>query len=251
MDAGTCDVGRSYPVDNLPPTTSESSTPAAPRLLVRAGTQFGYHTGLPWNRREHRLIVADQDLATGAGLHLFVAPNGSGKTTLLRTLAGLLRPLSGSVHLDGRMNYFSDELRMDGELKPALLFRCLYKRSALEHAMQLARTLKLDVRCPIGKLSRGNRQKVLLIMAETQVALHPSSVLLMDEPLTGLDAETREIVTELWAGSSAHVLRLVVLHELESVHAADSLITVHDGRLKRAPERVGATWLETYHSLRS
>ena len=138
----------------------------------------------------------------GAGLHLFVAPNGAGKTTLLRTLAGLSEALAGKPRVGGKMLYLSDELQSDPELKPKTLFWNVFKGRALERAHELADTLKLKLSTPVGKLSRGNRQKVLLIILETRLFAAGSGVVLMDEPLTGLDAETRRVVVNLWAEAS-------------------------------------------------
>ena len=224
-------------------------SPDPPRLHIAAGTQFGYRTGLPWKRQTRVLVQSPEEISFGPGLHLLVAPNGAGKTTLMRTLAGLNPALHGQPVTTGRIHYVSDELRMDRELAPRLLFRAWFKGAALDHAWKLADTLKLDVRCAIGKHSRGNRQKVLLIVAETLAAYSGSSLVLMDEPLSGLDAETREIVTELWSASSS-VLRLVVLHELEAVQQADSLTTITQGALRSTRERTGPTWTTTYQALR-
>lgn len=224
-------------------------SPQLPSLHIPAGTQFGYRTGLAWRPRQHPLVETQAELRAGPGLHLFVAPNGSGKTTLLRTLAGLAPALRGRLAMQGQVHYFSDELRTDAELKPRTLFRAWFKGEALARAEELAEILRLNLNCPIGKLSRGNRQKVLLILAETEVAHAATSLLLMDEPLSGLDGETREVVTELWASTSPTVLRLIIMHELESVHHADSLFTIAKGVLHHATARVGSTWMETYHSL--
>ena len=207
----------------------------APSLIIPAGTRFGYRDGSPWNRRERCLARAPEDIHVGPGLHLFVAPNGSGKTTLLRTLAGLLPFLEGGLRTEGGVHYIADELRADPELQPLRFFRAWFRGEALELARTLAEALRLDLRQPIGRLSRGNRQKVLL----------------MDEPLTGLDAETRAQVADLWAASAARTVRLVILHELESVRAADSLLSIHDGTLRHSRECRGGSWLATYHSLQT
>ncbi len=223
----------------------------APSLGIESGTRFGYRAGPFWNRRPRVLVDTPEPVAVGPGLHLFVAPNGAGKTTLLRSLAGLTQPLQGRVSIHGGLHYYSDELRVDPELKPRALFRAILAPRALEHALQLAATLRLDLKTPIGKLSRGNRQKTILILAEARLQHAGSSVLLMDEPLSGLDAETRVQVVNLWASAATRAVRFVIMHELESVQDADSLFTIRSGSLRHAATRTGATWMDTYRALQS
>lgn len=221
----------------------------APSIDVEPGTKFGYRSGPFWNRKSKVLVDTEEKVQVGPGLHLFVAPNGAGKTTLLRSLAGLTNPITGRLSVDGQVHYFSDELRMDPELKPKTLFKSLLGSHAHEHALKLSETLKLSLTKPIGKLSRGNRQKTLLILAESQLQQAERSVLLMDEPLSGLDAETREQVVDLWASSSSQVVRFVIMHELESVHNADSLFTIRSGVLRHAASKTGSSWMDTYRSM--
>lgn len=223
---------------------------ASPPLLhISNGTRFGYRAGWPWQRIPRCLVQTSADITTGPGLHLLVAPNGSGKTTLLRALAGLAPALAGQVKAQGRVHYFADELKADPEITARTFFRSWFKGDAIRAAEHLAETLRLDLSCQIGKLSRGNRQKVLLILAEIQASQFESSILLMDEPLTGLDAETREQVTQLWADSGSTAMRLVIMHELECVRKADSLLTITRGELHHATTRVGESWMNTYHTL--
>ncbi len=224
-------------------------SPSHPSLHIAAGTRFGHRVGCAWQRTARVLVEATADVSAGPGLHLLVAPNGAGKTTLMRTLARLHPALHGQPAVKGRVHYVSDDLRMDAELAPHTLFRAWLRAEALAFAGQLADRLKLDVRQSIGKHSRGNRQKVLLIIAEALAAHSGASVLLLDEPLTGLDASTREVVTGFWAETPS-ILRFVVLHELESLRAADSLFTIAQGTLRHVCERAaGKSWAETYHDL--
>lgn len=220
-------------------------------LHITSGTRFGYRTRLPWKRVDRCLVEVAEDVRAGPGLHLLVAPNGSGKTTLLRTLAGLAPALHGRVVTDAKIHYFADELRVDPEMRPRTFFRAWFGGESLAAAERLADNLRLSLTTPIGRLSRGNRQKVLLIMAEVKAAQSDTSLLLMDEPLTGLDAETREQVTRLWADARTRTMRLVIMHELECVRQADSLLTIAHGQLRHATARPGATWMETYRSLQS
>jgi ABC-2 type transport system ATP-binding protein/manganese/iron transport system ATP-binding protein len=179
------------------------------------------------------------------------APNGSGKTTLLRTLAGLCQPLCGEVIVTGGVCYIGDELCCDREIKVRTFFKCWFSSELMEHAKELADKLRLSLNTPIGKLSRGNRQKILLILAEVKAAQKLNSVLLMDEPLAALDAVTRQQMIDLWLSASPQTLRLVITHELESIHEANSLLTVVDGRLRHVGKREDRTWLQIYHSLHS
>jgi ABC-type multidrug transport system ATPase subunit len=119
------------------------------------------------------------------------------------------------------------------------------------YALRLCERLGLDLKCEIGKLSRGNKQKVLLIVAETLAAFSGPSLLFLDEPLAGMDVETREVVADLWASTNSMVLRLVVLHELESVKKADSLFTVAHGELRHTFEQSCNSWFETCRVLRA
>lgn len=220
-------------------------------LHITSGTRFGYRTSMPWKRAAQCLVEVASEIHAGAGLHLLVAPNGSGKTTLLRTLAGLSPALQGRVKTNAQVHYFADELRVDPEMKPRTFFHAWFKGESFAAAEKLADVLHLSMTTPIGKLSRGNRQKVLLILAEVKAAQSDTSVLLMDEPLTGLDAETREQVTQLWADAQTRTMRLVIMHELECVRKADSLLTIAHGQLRHATARLGTTWMETYRSLQS
>jgi ABC-type multidrug transport system ATPase subunit len=215
-----------------------------PELTVPAGTQFGHRGRWPFTQKTRVLVDVKTDISVGPGLHLLVAPNGAGKTTLMRTLAGLHPALHGRPSTHGSVHYVSDELKMDSELKPRALFNAWFRGAALENASKLSESFKLNTGTAIGKHSRGNRQKVLLIIAETLAAQSGSTVLLMDEPFTGLDTGTREAVATHWAATPS-VLRLVVLHELEAVTQAESLFTISQGTLLHTNERVGHSWAET------
>jgi ABC-type multidrug transport system ATPase subunit len=223
--------------------------PTLPTLYLDRGTAFGYRNGPFWNRKDNRLVEVTEPIKVGRGLHLFVAPNGAGKTTLLRTLAGLSTSLTGDPRVEGRVHYMSDELRLDPELKAKTLFRSLFRGRVLERAMELSELLKLELSIPIGKFSRGNRQKVLLVMLEARLYDADNSIVLMDEQLTGMDAGTRRAVVNMWGDARSSAVRLVVLHELESVRDADSLFTISQGKLCHAEECGSASWWETYEAL--
>lgn len=233
--------------------TEWSSSPYSalgPLLWIEEGTQIGHPRGFWRSPSDQVLVELSAPVVLESGLHLFVAPNGSGKTTVLRTLAGLHPALRGQLKVTGEVFYVSDQLQFDMELSAHRLFKTWFRGSALSYCYGLVERLALDVDCSINKLSRGNRQKVLLVVAETLAAGSGPSLLLLDEPLAGMDAETREVVAEFWASTNTTVLRLVVLHELDAVKKADSLFTVSRGQLRHTYRQTGS-WSETCRRLRA
>ncbi|OKJ73244.1 ABC transporter ATP-binding protein [Streptomyces sp. CB02460] len=164
-----------------------------------------------------RLALVDIDLTVGTGeLVGLIGPNGAGKTTLLRAVLGLLTPQTGTVLLDGRpaakqrgtIGYVPQrhEFAWDFPLsvESAVLTGRTHRigwlrrpgaadREAVEEALELVAMTALRHR-PIGELSGGQRQRVLVARA---LALRPT-LMLLDEPFTGLDVPTQELLTALF-----------------------------------------------------
>jgi len=142
---------------------------------------------------------------------LLYGPNGAGKTTLLRTLAGLTRPNEGEVlfagrniHKDGRtararIGFVAHATFLYGDLtgrENARLFGALFGITHLEH--RIDQTLDLfAVRGradePVRHLSRGLQQRMSLVRA----LVHDPGFLLLDEPFTGLDADSARNLEQL------------------------------------------------------
>ncbi|MBL8751324.1 MAG: ABC transporter ATP-binding protein [Planctomycetes bacterium] len=145
--------------------------------------------------------------------YAFLGPNGAGKTTSLRMLAGLLRPTQGTtricgidVHADpvrakAALAYVPDEPAVYGKLTPiefleyvAALWR-VPRDVARERARQLLEELELAERAAerIDGYSRGMKQKVALAAA----MIHDPQLLMLDEPLTGLDAAAARRIKDM------------------------------------------------------
>jgi ATP-binding cassette subfamily F protein uup len=130
-----------------------------------------------------------------------VGPNGSGKSTLLRLLLGELQPAGGKIRkaTDLRVVYFDQNRRLDPDV---LLRRALaphsdsviYQDRVIHVASWAARFLFSgdDLNRPVGRLSGGERARVLI----AQLMLQPADVLLLDEPTNDLDIPTLEILEE-------------------------------------------------------
>jgi len=172
-------------------------------------------------------------------------PNGAGKSTLLRTLAGLLRADSGSVHL------FGHALPADGALRArlgylghdAFLYRDLDARENLAYYGRLygvkdssrAEKLLADVGLAhvgqrrVAGFSRGMLQRLGLARA----LLHEPELLLLDEPLTGLDPEGAAVLTNILRGLSGRgVTVMMATHDIErALESATRAIIVGRGRI--------------------
>ena len=140
------------------------------------------------------------DVTSGLRVGL-VGPNGSGKTTLLRLLLGELQPESGAIRKAPalRVVYFDQNRQLDPEilLKRALApdsDSVIYQGRVIHVAGWAARFLFTgeDLNRPVGRLSGGERARVLI----AQLMLQPADVLLLDEPTNDLDIPTLEILEE-------------------------------------------------------
>jgi manganese/iron transport system ATP-binding protein len=167
-----------------------------------------------------------------------IGPNGAGKTTLLRTALGLLHPRTGRVEVEGRparpgrtpIGYVPQrhEFAWDfptsvaGTVMTGLTGHLgLFRRPRVAHweavadALSRVRMSGLADR-PVGQLSGGQRQRVLVARA---LALRPT-VLLLDEPFTGLDMPTQELLSDLFA-DLAHEGRAVLMTTHDILAALD------------------------------
>ena len=168
------------------------------------------------DRKTKRLIALD-DVTYGidgrtlfAGIHFtvtsgmrvgLVGPNGSGKTTLLRLLRGDIQPTRGEIRRADslRIVYFDQnrELDPDVSLRRALApdSDSVIFQDRVIHVAAWAAKFLFDpehLSQPVGKLSGGERARVLI----AQLMLQPADVLLLDEPTNDLDIPTLEILEE-------------------------------------------------------
>ncbi|MFE7243739.1 anchored repeat-type ABC transporter ATP-binding subunit [Streptomyces sp. NPDC057580] len=156
-----------------------------------------------------RTAVRDASLTVSSGeLVGLLGPNGAGKTTLLRAILGLASPAAGSVDAVGLVGYvpqrheFAWDFPIDvagavlsGRTRTIGWLRRprAHDRAAADEALELAGLTDLRRR-PIGELSGGQRQRVLVARA---LAAEPR-LLLLDEPFTGVDVPTQELLNELF-----------------------------------------------------
>ena len=171
-----------------------------------------------------------------------VGASGCGKTTLLNLLAGLDRPTSGDLAVDGRVALMFQEAALfpwrtvAGNVELALRLRGVPRRERAERVDALLHTVHLEQFADKRphELSGGMRQRVALARAFAQEA----DVLLMDEPFGALDAMTRDLLHDelerLWSDRNLTVV--FVTHNVrEAVRLGDRVVV-----LTSRPGRVAA-----------
>ncbi|MFC5034634.1 ABC transporter ATP-binding protein [Streptomyces sp. DSM 41987] len=240
-------------------TPTNPITPAGDRPMEarsaddRAGSQLG----------ELRLHGVTRDYGTHTALHPldltvhggeFVAllgPSGCGKTTALNCLAGLLPLTGGEISLDGRrMDTLPPEKRGFGMVfQNYALFPHLTVRANIAFGLKMRKTPKAEIdrrveavlslvrldeqaRKHPGQLSGGQQQRVAIARA---IVLQPPLVL-MDEPLSNLDAALRlEMRSEIRRIHQEFGLTtLYVTHDQEeALSLADRLVMLHEGRVSQ------------------
>lgn len=221
-----------------------------PSVTIPEGVTIGYHgRKILGHSPETRLATAQSQISLSPGRHLLLARNGRGKTTLLKTIARIIPSLEGKIGCAGTVQFVDEDLRFDSELKPKQIFSALFKNGQRNFAMQMAERVELDVHKPYGKLSKGNRQKVGLIVAEARTHNDGPHILLLDEPFSGLDFAARERVDEIWHENTDQIVRIVCVHPDEPTLKADSALIIREGALEQLEVEGELDWMETKHSL--
>ena len=178
----------------------------------------------------------------------FLGPNGAGKTTLMRLLTGFLAPSAGRAAIAGfdvrdqrieaskRLGYLPESGPLYPDMTPLELLRFFGEARALPPGTLTRRVeavteicaLELVLEKPIGKLSKGYKQRVGL----AQALLHDPDVLIMDEPTSGLDPnqikQFRDNIQQL-GRTKTLLISTHILQEVEAV--ADRVLLINAGRL--------------------
>jgi ABC-2 type transport system ATP-binding protein len=144
-----------------------------------------------------------------------LGPNGAGKTTTIKCVLGLLEMQAGTIRVLGddpiespervkaNIGYVAEEPLLYGSLTPREMLNFIASVRGLEESVATTRARDLITSLDVTKyydslmetLSRGNKQKVQLINA----MLHNPRLLILDEPLSGIDAKSSKVVKEILA----------------------------------------------------
>jgi ABC-2 type transport system ATP-binding protein len=194
------------------------------------------------------IALNDVELTFGPGVIGLLGPNGAGKTTMIRLMVGLATAGDGEVLLDGtpirndlsalaRIGYVADG---DGLYDEQLARRFLIDQARLRGFVgdaaprrvdEVLQRVGLDAAADrlTGGFSKGMRQRLKL----AQAMLHDPDVLVLDEPLTGLDPIMRRdfirVIRELGDEGVTVVVSSHVLHEIEAM--TDAIVLMRHGQV--------------------
>jgi ABC-2 type transport system ATP-binding protein len=178
----------------------------------------------------------------------FLGPNGAGKSTTMKLLTGFLAPNVGGAKIGGfdvsqnrieasrLIGYLPENGPLYNEMTPRGLLRYLGRARGMSSAVLRQRMEYVAEHCalgsvwgkPVGKLSRGFRQRVGM----AQALLHDPEVLILDEPTSGLDPNQVHDVRELIINLGKTKTILLSTHILQEVRAVCSrVILIDEGRI--------------------
>lgn len=186
-------------------------------------------------------------LPAGRTLAIF-GPNGAGKTTLLRVLAGLIRPQRGAVVLDGgrrAVGWIGHQSHLYGHLtvrENLLFWAALYDVPVAHQGARVAEVMGLvGLTDRADQLTRNLSRGLVQRAAIARALVHEPSVLLLDEPFTGLDLAAAAEFRRLLAGLAAQGRAVVIAtHNVEEgAELATDLAFQLQGRFVETSPRAG------------
>jgi ABC-2 type transport system ATP-binding protein len=192
------------------------------------------------------VAVSDVSFTIGTGITSLLGPNGAGKSTVMRLLCGLTAPSAGSVKVFGRDPRSDAEVfasiglvpQQESIIEPITCLRFVTLAARLSGvanpevtAAEAVSTVELDPtdERPLSMYSKGMRQRVKVAAA----IVHQPQLLVLDEPLNGLDPRQRLRMIELFQSIGTQGRSVVVAsHVLEEVERFGSrILLIAEGRL--------------------
>lgn len=193
------------------------------------------------------LGLSGVELAFEPGVTALLGPNGAGKSTLLRLVTGLIRPSTGEVTVFGEPPFANPRVHErigvvpeEEEIRPSAPLRCLdfvsylLRLHGLDPASARERAeaslvevgLEASIQTRVRSLSRGMKQRLRL----AQAIAHDPDLLVLDEPLNGLDPMgRREVIDRIRSFGKKGKTVLVSSHILHEVELMTSEVVLMNG----------------------
>ena len=190
----------------------------------------------------NKTALSHIDLAIESG-HIIglLGPNGSGKTTLIKLINDLLTPTEGTVLIDGELpgvhsknivSYLPDHSYLDGSMKIQDLvsyFADFYEDFSKIRATSMLKDLNIDQTARLKTLSKGNQEKVALILVMSRDA----KLYILDEPIGGVDPAARDyILNTIITNYNPEASVIISTHLISDVEQIlDEVVMIKNGHL--------------------
>ena len=182
------------------------------------------------------------DLSIDSGKIIgLLGPNGSGKTTLIKIINGLLTPSGGNVYINGQkpgvetkkiVSYLPDNSYLNSWMtveQIVKMFADFYDDFRPDLAYQMLSRLGVEPTTKLKSLSKGNKEKVCLILVMSRNAL----LYVLDEPIAGVDPATRDYVISTiinnYNPDSSVIISTHLISDVEQV--LDDVIFIQNGEI--------------------
>ena len=170
-----------------------------------------------------------------------LGPNGAGKTTFIKIVNGLLQPTSGNVYIEGerpgvstkpKVSYLPDVNYLNNWMTVEQIvgmFADFYEDFRPELAFEMISHLGIDRKDELKNLSKGNKEKVTLILVMSRNA----KLYILDEPIAGVDPATRDyIISTIINNYNPTASVLISTHLISDIEAVlDEVLFIKDGAI--------------------
>lgn len=175
-----------------------------------------------------------------------LGPNGSGKTTMIKLINGLLTPTEGQVLIDGMapgvktksiVSYLPERTYLDESMRiteAIEYFEDFYRDFDRKRAFQMLKKVHLEPSARIKTLSKGNKEKVQLILVMSRRA----KLYCLDEPIAGVDPAARDYILSTIIGNyepdATILLSTHLITDVENI--LDEVVFIKDGHITMQEE---------------
>ena len=190
----------------------------------------------------HEVALMDVSLNIQPGRIIgLLGPNGSGKTTIIKLINGLLQPSLGNIYIHGQLpspaskkvvSYLPDTTYLSENIKisdPISYFQDFFSDFNVQRAYQLLNDLHLQPNQKLNSLSKGNKEKVQLILVMSREA----DLYVLDEPIGGVDPAARDyILRTIIQNRRPNSSVLISTHLIADIEQVlDEAIFINQGRI--------------------
>ena len=190
----------------------------------------------------HEVALMDVSLNIQPGRIIgLLGPNGSGKTTIIKLINGLLQPSLGNIYIHGQLpspaskkvvsylpdtTYLSENIKISDAIS---YFQDFYADFNVQRAYQLLNDLHLQPNQKLNSLSKGNKEKVQLILVMSREA----DLYVLDEPIGGVDPAARDyILRTIIQNRRPNSSVLISTHLIADIEQVlDEAIFINQGRI--------------------